>query len=350
MDFCGFTLRNNLFVAPMAGVTDRPFRQLCKQLGAGLAVSEMVTSNSLLYGSAKTIRRANHAGEVEPISVQIAGADPQMMAEAARHNVDRGAQIIDINMGCPAKKVCNVMAGSALLRDEPLVSRILDAVVQAVPETPVTLKIRTGWDSQTRNALSILKIAEAAGIRSLAIHGRTRCQQYTGEAEYETIRTVKAEARIPIVANGDIGSPEKARAVLDQTGADAIMIGRAAQGRPWLFREIEHYLKTGTHLPPARVAEIHTILAAHLEDLYSFYGIDTGVRVARKHIAWYTKGLVGSASFRHAMNQLPTRELQQQAVNDFFHSLAEKSEHLSYNETGLSEAGPAGNEDDALAA
>ena len=330
MDFCGFTLRNNLFVAPMAGVTDRPFRQLCKKLGAGLAVSEMVTSNSLLYGSAKTLRRANHVGEVEPISVQIAGADPKMMAEAARHNVANGAQIIDINMGCPAKKVCNVMAGSALLRDEPLVKQILDAVVQAVPDTPVTLKIRTGWDSHNRNALAILKIAEDAGIRALAIHGRTRAQQYTGDAEYDTIRAVKSEARIPIIANGDIGSPEKARFVLDHSGADAVMIGRAAQGRPWLFREIEHYLKTGAHLPPARVSEIHDILRAHLDDLYSFYGIETGVRVARKHIAWYTKGLVGSAAFRHAMNQLPTLELQQQAVNDFFFALAEQSEHLSY--------------------
>ncbi|MBW7902312.1 MAG: tRNA dihydrouridine synthase DusB [Rhodocyclaceae bacterium] len=344
MEFCGFTLRNNLFVAPMAGVTDRPFRQLCKKLGAGLAVSEMVTSNSLLYGSAKTIRRANHAGEVEPVSVQIAGADPAMMAEAARHNVANGAQIIDINMGCPAKKVCNVQAGSALLRDEPLVGRILEAVVRAVPETPVTLKIRTGWDSHSRNALAILKIAESAGIRALAIHGRTRCQQYTGQAEYDTIRAVKREARIPIVANGDIGSPEKAKAVLDHTGADAIMIGRAAQGRPWLFREIEHFLSTGERLPPARVDEIHAILCAHLEDLYGFYGVDTGMRVARKHIAWYTKGLVGSAAFRHAMNQLPTLEQQRQAVNDFFFRLAEQGEHLRYSDGENSEA------PDALAA
>jgi tRNA-dihydrouridine synthase B len=344
MQFCGFTLRNNLFVAPMAGVTDRPFRQLCKKLGAGLAVSEMVTSNSLLYGSAKTIRRANHTGEVEPVSVQIAGADPKMMAEAARHNVANGAQIIDINMGCPAKKVCNVQAGSALLRDEPLVARILDAVVQAVPDTPVTLKIRTGWDSHNRNALSILKIAENAGIRALAIHGRTRCQQYTGQAEYDTIRAVKAEARIPIVANGDIGSPEKAKAVLDHTGADAVMIGRAAQGRPWLFREIEHFLKTGEHLPPARVGEIHDILCAHLEDLYAFYGVDTGVRVARKHIGWYTKGLVGSAAFRHAMNRLPTLEEQRRAVNDFFFRLAAEGEHLRYADGESSEVS------DALAA
>nr|MBP8138540.1 tRNA dihydrouridine synthase DusB [Alicycliphilus sp.] len=240
MEFAGFTLRNNLFVAPMAGVTDRPFRQLCKKLGAGLAVSEMVTSNSLLYGSAKTLRRANHTGEVEPISVQIAGADPQMMADAARHNVDNGAQIIDINMGCPAKKVCNVMAGSALMQDEALVGRILDAVVGAVPDTPVTLKFRTGWNLANRNAPTIARIAESAGVRAVAIHGRTRCQQYTGEAEYDTIAMVKTLIRIPVIANGDITTPEKARHVLDVTGADGVMIGRAAQGRPWLFREIEH--------------------------------------------------------------------------------------------------------------
>ena len=262
MEFVGFTLRNNLFVAPMAGVTDRPFRQLCKRMGAGLAVSEMVTSNSLLYGSAKTLRRANHEGEVAPVSVQIAGADPKMMAEAARHNVDNGAQIIDINMGCPAKKVCNVMAGSALMQDEQLVGKILDAVVSAVPNTPVTLKFRTGWNLTNRNAPTIARIAESAGIRAVAIHGRTRCQQYTGEAEYDTIAMVKTLIRIPVIANGDISTPEKARAVLDATGADGIMIGRAAQGRPWLFREIEHFLKTGEHLPPAQVTEIHAILQA----------------------------------------------------------------------------------------
>ena len=332
MEFVGFSLRNNLFVAPMAGVTDRPFRQLCKKMGAGLAVSEMVTSNSLLYGSAKTQRRANHDGEVEPISVQIAGSIPEMMAQAARHNVDRGAQIIDINMGCPAKKICNVMAGSALLRDEPLVGRILAAVVAAVPDTPVTLKIRTGWDKSNRNALAILKIAEQSGIRALAMHGRTRACGYTGDAEYETIAAVKREATIPIIANGDITSPQKAKDVLAATGADALMIGRAAQGRPWLFREIEHFLATGTHLLPPRVAEIHQILLAHLEDLYDFYGVDTGVRVARKHISWYTRGLVGSAAFRHAMNQLPDIATQQQAVNDFFSALAEHNEHLSYDQ------------------
>ena len=330
MQFVGFTLRNNLFVAPMAGVTDRPFRQLCKKMGAGLAVSEMVTSNSLLYGSAKTQRRANHDGEVEPISVQIAGADPKMMADAARHNVDRGAQIIDINMGCPAKKICNVMAGSALMQDEKLVGEILDAVVTAVPETPVTLKFRTGWNMVNRNAPTIARIAENAGVRAIAIHGRTRCQQYTGEAEYETIAHVKTLVNIPVIANGDITTPEKARHVLAVTGADAVMVGRAAQGRPWLFREIEHFLATGTHLPPPRVAEIHEILMAHLEDLYAFYGVESGVRIARKHISWYTKGLAGSAAFRHRMNQLPTVELQRQAVNEFFMAQAALSEHLSY--------------------
>ena len=332
MNFLGFSLRNNLFVAPMAGVTDRPFRQLCKKMGAGLAVSEMVTSNSLLYGSAKTRRRANHEGEVKPISVQIAGSVPEMMAEAARYNVGRGAQIIDINMGCPAKKICNVMAGSALLKDELLVGRILETVVKAVPETPVTLKIRTGWDSTSRNALSILRIAEQSGIRALAVHGRTRADAYTGHAEYETIAAVKAAASIPIIANGDITSPEKARHVLEATGADALMIGRAAQGRPWLFREIEHYLATGTHLMPPRVAEIHDILLAHLEELYEFYGTEAGVRVARKHISWYTRGLSGSAAFRHAMNQLPDVVQQRQAVNDFFFGLAEHNEHLAYDQ------------------
>jgi tRNA-dihydrouridine synthase B len=333
MHYLGFSLRNNLFVAPMAGITDRPFRQLCKKMGAGLAVSEMVTSNSLLYGSAKTRRRADHDGEVAPVTVQIAGSDPEMMAEAARHNVDRGAQIIDINMGCPAKKICKVMAGSALLKDEPLVGRILEAVVRAVPGTPVTLKIRTGWDRASRNAPSILKIAEQSGVRALTVHGRTRACGYTGDAEYETIAAIKADARIPIVANGDITSPEKAKQVLDLTGADALMIGRAAQGRPWLFREIEHFLATGTRLPPPRVGEIHSVLLAHLEDLYDFYGIDTGVRVARKHISWYTRGLAGSAAFRHHMNQLPGVAEQRKAVDEFFLSLAEQNERLYYDPT-----------------
>ena len=322
-------LRNNLFVAPMAGVTDRPFRQLCKRFGAGLAVSEMVSSNSLLWGSEKTKRRANHEGEVSPISVQIAGADPQMMADAARYNVDEGAQIIDINMGCPAKKVCNVMAGSALLKDEPLVARIVDAVVKAV-DVPVTLKFRTGWDTQNKNAQIIAKIAEEAGIQLLSIHGRTRACGYKGQAEYDTIRDVKAVTRLPVIANGDITTPEEAQYVLAYTGADGVMIGRAAQGRPWIFREIEHYLATGKHLPPPLVAEIRAVLIEHLQDLYAFYGLETGVKVARKHISWYTKGLHGSAAFRRTMNQLTDCKEQLAAVNAFFQELEERDRHLQY--------------------
>ncbi len=324
-------LKNNLVVAPMAGVTDRPFRQLCKKMGAGLAVSEMVTSNSLLYGSEKTKRRANHEGEVDPISVQIAGADPQMMAEAAKHNVDNGAQIIDINMGCPAKKICNVMAGSALLKDEPLVSQILKAVVGAV-DVPVTLKIRTGWDKDNRNAISVAKMAEDIGIQALAMHGRTRACLYKGDAEYDTIAAVKQAINIPLIANGDITTPEKAKYVLDYTDADAVMIGRAAQGRPWIFREIDHYLKTGTHMLPPTVDEIHTVMLEHLHDLYAFYGELTGMRVARKHISWYTKGLSGSAAFRHHMNSLESTELQLQAISDFFAELKHRNDRLVYDE------------------
>ncbi len=333
------TLRNNLFVAPMAGVTDRPFRQLCKTLGAGVAVSEMVTSNSLLYGSEKTRRRADHTGEVDPISVQIAGADPVMLAEAARYNVDEGAQIIDINMGCPAKKVCNVMAGSALMQDEPLVGRILAAVVNAVPEVPVTLKFRTGWNRENKNAPVIARIAEESGIQLIAIHGRTRADQYMGDAEYDTIKLVKSQRGIPVIANGDITSPQKAKFVLDHTGADGVMIGRAAQGRPWIFREIEHFLKTGQVLPPPRVDEIHRVMIAHIEDLYGFYGIERGLRVARKHISWYTKGLVGSASFRHAMNQLETVAEQRAAIDDFFASLGHVAERLVYDDSETAETG-----------
>jgi tRNA-dihydrouridine synthase B len=324
-------LKNNLVVAPMAGVTDRPFRQLCKKMGAGLAVSEMVTSNSLLYGSEKTRRRANHEGEVDPISVQIAGADPKMMAEAAKYNVDNGAQIIDINMGCPAKKICNVMAGSALLKDEPLVSQILKAVVAAV-DVPVTLKIRTGWDKNNRNAVAVAKMAEDIGVQALAMHGRTRACLYMGDAEYDTIAAVKQAINIPLIANGDITTPEKAKYVLDYTGADAVMIGRAAQGRPWIFREIEHYLATGTHLLPPTVDEIHNVMLEHINDLYGFYGDIAGMRVARKHISWYTKGLAGSAAFRHNMNTLDSIDLQQAAINDFFDELKHKNERLVYSD------------------
>jgi tRNA-dihydrouridine synthase B len=322
-------LANNLIVAPMAGVTDRPFRQLCRQMGAGMAVSEMVTSNSLLYGSEKTRRRANHDGEPTPIAVQIAGADPDLLAEAAKYNVAEGAEIIDINMGCPAKKVCNVMAGSALLRDETLVARILERVVAAVP-VPVTLKIRTGWDRTHRNAVRIAQLAEAAGIQALAIHGRTRACMFSGSAEYATIAEVKARVRIPVIANGDIDRPEKVRTVLAETGVDAVMIGRAAQGHPWIFREILHYLATGELLPPPEVREIWHVLGRHLEELHRFYGEYAGVRIARKHIGWYTKGLADSASFRHQMNHLATAAEQRAAVDQFFSAQAERSDRLVY--------------------
>ena len=317
-----YQLANNLILAPMAGVTDRPFRQICRTMGAGLVVSEMVTSNSLLYGSAKTRRRADHEGEAPPVSVQIAGADPALMAEAARYNVDQGAQIIDINMGCPAKKVCSVMAGSALLQDETLVGRILTAVVAAV-DIPVTLKIRTGWDKSHRNALAIARIAEATGIQALAIHGRTRACMFGGQAEYDTITAVKAAVRIPVIANGDIDAPEKVQAVLAATAADGIMIGRAALGRPWIFREMLHFLETGETLPPPDVTEIRRVLLDHLDEHYRFYGERTGVSIARKHIGWYTKGLADSAAFRHRVFQIPTAAEQRAAVGRFFSEMAE---------------------------
>ncbi|EEG10074.1 tRNA dihydrouridine synthase DusB [Pseudogulbenkiania ferrooxidans] len=326
-----YTLKNRLIVAPMAGVTDRPFRMLCKRLGAGMAVSEMITSNKALWTTAKTLRRANHDGEVEPISVQIAGADPAQMAAAARLNVEQGAQIIDINMGCPAKKVCNVAAGSALLRDEALVGRILEAVVQAV-DVPVTLKTRTGWSREHKTALRVARLAEDCGIAALALHGRTREDMYHGAAEYDTIRAVKQAISIPLIANGDIDSPQRARQVLDYTGADAIMIGRAAQGRPWIFREIQHYLETGETLPAPTVAEIRQLLLEHLDELYGFYGEYSGCRIARKHIAWYTRGLRGSNEFRQAMYRLEDTAGQRAAVADYFDRLAGASERLEYVE------------------
>ena len=304
----------------MAGVTDRPFRQLCRAQGAGLVVSEMVSSNALLWGSEKTRRRIDHEGEGEPVSVQIAGAVPQQMAEAARFNVDHGAQIIDINMGCPAKKVCNVMAGSALLQDEPLVGRILDAVVTAV-DVPVTLKIRTGWDPEHKNAVRVARIAEQAGIRALAVHGRTRACAYRGEAEHDTVRDIKSAVAIPVIANGDISTPERALQVLQQTGADAVMIGRAAQGRPWIFREILHYRETGQHLPAPSPSEIRAILTGHLQNLYAFYGEYTGVRVARKHIAWYSKGQRDGNAFRQHINQVESATAQLARVHAFFEQL-----------------------------
>lgn len=296
----------------MAGVTDRPYRRLCKALGAAYAVSEMAASNPQLWDSVKTSRRLNHEGEPDPVAVQIAGADPDMLAEAAVFNIGKGARIIDINMGCPVKKVCQVASGSALLRDEPLVARILQKVVAACQPlgVPVTLKTRTGWDRDSRNAVRIARLAEDCGIAALTLHGRTRCDLYTGEAEYDTIRAVRQAIHIPLIANGDINTPEKARAVLDYTGADAIMVGRAAQGRPWIFREIAHYLAHGSHLPPPTYGELRDHLLNHLEDHYSFYGEHTGVRTARKHIGWYLADLPGADALLPAVMTLESTQQQ----------------------------------------
>src|SRR3954465_3073782 len=316
MKIGAYALHNAVFVAPMAGITDRPFRRLARRYGAALAVSEMVSARPELRSPRKTQLRLDHAGEPGPVSVQIAGSDPQMLADAARFNADRGAQIIDINMGCPAKKVCNVAAGSALLQNEPLVARILDAVVAAI-NIPVTLKIRTGWNPDNRNAVRVAQIAQSAGVTALSVHGRTRACAFNGEAEYETIAEVKSRVAIPVIANGDIDSPEKARQVLDLTGADALMIGRAAQGRPWIFREIQHYLTSGNHLPAPRIVEIRKVLLDHLRALYELYGEQSGVRVARKHIGWYVKGLAGASLFRHNMNRLETTHQQLDAVGAY---------------------------------
>ena len=314
-------LRNALFVAPMAGITDRPFRQLARRFGAGLAISEMVGSRPELRQSRKSRLRLDHEGEAAPIAVQIAGADPALMADAARYNVDRGAQIIDINMGCPAKKVCNVYAGSALLGDEALVARILEAVVGAV-EVPVTLKIRTGASPRQRNALRIGRIAQAAGVQLLAIHGRTRACGFAGRAEYDTIAEVKSRLTIPVVANGDIRTPEEARQVLRRTGADGLMIGRAAHGRPWIFREIEHYLANGVRLAPPTVEEIGAVLLEHLAGLYALYGDEQGTRVARKHIGWTVSGLPLGEQFRREANRIETAQAQLAAVRGYFERLA----------------------------
>jgi len=322
-----YVLRNNIFVAPMAGVTDRPFRQLCKELGAGYAVSEMAASNPKLWETEKSTRRTNHEGEMEPKAVQIAGADPVMLADCAKFNVDKGAQIIDINMGCPVKKVCNAWCGSALLQHETLVGQILDAVVKAV-DVPVTLKFRTGWDRANKNALNIARMAQSAGIQMLTLHGRTRADGYKGDAEYDTIAAVKAAVNIPVVANGDITTPEKAKYVLEVTGADAIMIGRAAQGRPWIFREIEHYLRTGEHLPPPLISEVRHLMDSHLKEHYAFYGDYLGVRTARKHIGWYVQDLVGGEEFRQQMNLLTSCDEQLAAVSHFFDRMA--GERLQY--------------------
>lgn len=315
-----WTFANRVFVAPMAGVTDRPFRQLCKRLGAGHAISEMAASNPALWDSVKTSRRLDHRGEIDPVTVQIAGADPDMMVQAALFNIAKGARIIDINMGCPAKKVCKVAAGSALLRHEDLVKRILDRVVSAcaVHNVPVTLKTRTGWDRENRNALRIAQIAQSAGIAALALHGRTRSDLYNGSAEYDTIKAVKAAIKIPVIANGDIDSPEKSLAVLRYTGADAIMIGRAAQGRPWLFREINHFLQTGQRLAPPSIAQIESWLLTHLDHHYDFYGEYTGVRTARKHIGWYAQSLPNGQSLRDLINPIDSTAEQARAVADWF--------------------------------
>jgi tRNA-dihydrouridine synthase B len=320
-----FVLPNRLFVAPMAGVTDRPFRQLCRSLGAGHAVSEMVTSRKDLWSSLKTSRRADHSGEPGPIAVQIAGTDAPMMAEAAAYNIDRGAQIIDINMGCPAKKVCNKWAGSALMRDEALAIAIVEAVVAvcAPRGVPVTLKMRTGWCDAERNAVALARLAEAAGVAMLTVHGRTREQGYTGFAEYDTIAAVKAAVRVPVVANGDITDAAKARLVLARTGADALMIGRAAMGRPWIFREIAHALATGEALPPPPTLQVKQWLVAHLHQHYGLYGEFTGVRSARKHIGWALRGLPGGEGFRQQMNAIDDAQQQAAAVTDWFDVLAE---------------------------
>ncbi len=330
MQIGSHSLPNRLFVAPMAGVTDRPFRQLCRGFGAGYAVSEMVTSRKDLWHTLKTSRRADHTGEPGPIAVQIAGTDAAMMAEAAAYNIDRGAQIIDINMGCPAKKVCNKWAGSALMQDEALALQIIEAVVAACAPhgVPVTLKMRTGWCAQVKNALNIARAAESAGVQMVTVHGRTREQGYKGVAEYATIAAVKAALRIPVVANGDIDSPHKAQAVLRATGADALMIGRAAQGRPWVFREIAHYLHTGALLAPPLVLEVRRALLAHLQDHYGLYGEFTGVRSARKHIGWYVRDLPGGDAFRQRMNGIDSAPLQWQLVADYFEELADGHERL----------------------
>ena len=333
MNIGPYALTNPLFVAPMAGVTDRPFRSLCKKLGAGYAVSEMVTSRRDLWDTLKTSRRANHEGEAAPISVQIAGTDARMMAEAAAYNIDRGAQIIDINMGCPAKKVCNKWAGSALMQDEALALRIIEAVVAACAprSVPVTLKMRTGWSQDHKNALAIARAAQSAGVQMLAVHGRTREQGYKGRAEYDTIAAVKAALRIPVVANGDIDSPEKVRDVLACTGADAVMIGRAAQGRPWIFREVAHFLATGTHLAAPLVVEVKRLLLDHLLDHYTLYGELTGTRTARKHIGWYVKTLPGGEAFRVRMNTLDDCAAQLNAVADFFDDLGVRMDRIPTN-------------------
>lgn len=314
------TIEDPVILAPMAGVTDRPFRMLCKRMGAGLAVTEMVGANSFLHGSSKTKRRANHDGETRPCSVQIVGADPKMLAMTAKANVDLGADFIDINMGCPAKKVCNTASGSALLKDEPLVAKILESVVAAV-DVPVTLKIRTGWDRNNRNGVKIAKIAQDAGIQALSVHGRTRACMFKGEAEYDTIAEIKSEIDIPVIANGDIKTPEDAKLVLERTNADGIMIGRAAQGTPWIFNAMVKYLREGKIIEPPSIMQVRDILTEHVEKLYEFYGPERGVLIARKHVSWYSKGQKHGAKFRQAFNQLQTVDEQRQTIRVFFEEL-----------------------------
>lgn len=323
-----YEIKKPIILAPMAGVTDRPFRQLCKKMGAGLAISEMVGANSLLNGSEKTKRRANHIGETRPCSVQIVGADPKKLAIAAKINADQGAEIIDINMGCPAKKVCNTLSGSALLKDEPLVEKILNEVVKAV-DVPVTLKIRTGWDTSNRNGVKIAKLAEDCGIQALAVHGRTRACMFKGEAEYNTIAEIKAAISIPVIANGDITDGKKAKQVLEYTNADAIMIGRAAQGRPWIFQEIDHYLNHNQQLAQPSVEAIRNMLLSHLENLYQFYGEPRGVLMARKHVSWYSKGQRNSNHFRQKFNVLASAQEQLTTINQFFDELLSKGELIN---------------------
>jgi len=315
-----YKLENNVIVAPMAGVTDRPFRQLCRRLGAGLAVSEMLSSNPKVWKTEKSMNRMDHSGETGIRAVQIAGSDPTLMAQAAQFNVANGAQIVDINMGCPAKKVNKKLAGSALLQYPDLVEVIVKSVVEAV-DVPVTLKIRTGWNTDNRNGIEIARIAERNGIASLAVHGRTKACMYKGEAEYDTIRDIKRSVSIPIVANGDITSPEKAKQVLDYTGADAVMIGRAAQGRPWIFRETAHYLETGEFLPEPEIAEVESILMEHLVNLHQFYGEIMGVRIARKHVSWYLQTHDKEGQFRRVFNALETAQEQVSVLNNYFQAI-----------------------------
>lgn len=311
-----YSIDSKVILAPMAGITDRPFRQLCRRMGAGLAVSEMVISDTAFWKTHKSAYRLDHSGEVAPRSVQIAGADPLMMAEAAKMNADRGAHIIDINMGCPAKKVCNRAAGSALMREPELIQRILESVVSAV-DIPVTLKMRTGWCRDTKNGVEIARMAESIGIQALAVHGRTRADAYGGDAEYDTITQIRASISIPLFANGDIDSPQKAKQVLAKTGANAVMIGRAAQGRPWIFREIDHFLRTGHHLPTAGIDEISQIMQQHLAELHQFYGDMMGVRIARKHIGWYLKHFNQGEDFRKLFNKIDSAEKQRSLLADF---------------------------------